>query len=358
MAAAPPRTYFAGQLAGEKPLTQRTATRLCRLAAEAGFIRPWRALVEEQLIAVVRKRGCEPDFVSVLGALGEHRAIHVYPGFRGYSWYQDVIHAQDATRLLVTECEALQLSYPDPDEITDPDMELIRGCRFAPREPVFQFRSARPGYLPWYPNKEECRRLADCLDATMALLTTGLVLTHRDELWPDDGQTLPLLLKKSGSWRITQVKFARTPVNPPRLWVSEERLASLPPSRKAGALCLGDWVMPGCAGGVDDRPVALHLLAVVENRSGFAFPPRLREPGEVLAAAATDGLLDAIVCHGAVPKTVLVTDPYYVDSLAEVARVAGFEIKLRRKLPMLDELFQALAGMAGGGIPDSPHPVQ
>lgn len=357
MAVSPQRTYFAGQLAGERPLTQRTATRLCRLAAQIGVLQPWHALVEEQLIAVVRKRGCEPDFVSVLGSLGEHRAIHVYPGFRGYSWYREVLQAEDATRLLATECEALQLSYPDPDEITDLDVELIRGCRFEPRQPAFQFRSARPGYLPWYPNNEECRRLADCLEGAMALLLTDLVVNHQDDLWPDDGQTLPLLAKTSGSWRISLVKFDLSHVSPPRLWVSEERLAGLP-SRKAGVLCLGDYVMPGCAGGEDDRPVALHLIAVVENRSGFAFPPRLREPGEVLAAAASDVLLDAIACHGAVPKTVLVANPYYVDSLAELARVAGFEIKLRRRLPMLDELFIALARVADGDIPDSPHPVQ
>lgn len=274
MATKPPRTYFAAQLAGEKPLSQRTASRLCGLAAEVLSFAPWEFLNEDHLVAAQLKKGAQPDFVSVLGALGEHRAIHVYPGFVGYSWYQDVATASEEERipLSLAECEALQLAFPDPQDITGLDMEVMRGCRYPPVKRSFQFRSVRRDYLPWSPTDDEGKRLAGCLEAfAESLLHTPLDDLSR--LWPEEANVMPLPRKQEGDWRAGPVNINLAKVSEKRLWLPEERVAALPARRDAGALVVGEHLLPGSAGRENERPVVLHLSAAVDARSGFAYPP-------------------------------------------------------------------------------------
>lgn len=344
MPAKPPRTYFARQLAGEKPLSQRTASRLCNLAAEIWAAKPWRFMGEAQTVAVLHKRNAEPDFISVLGALGEHRAIHVYPGLAGYAWFQSVAEApSDAwrLRLVLTECEALQLAYPGSDEITELDMELMRGCRFPPTDSLFHFRSVRPGYLPWYICEQEGQRLAVCLEAFVQMFLSG-ILREPDQWWPDEQGAMPIFARQGGQWRYSRIVVQTEKVLRPRLWIPEERLRRLPFHLRGGVLCLGDRLLRGAAGLEHERPIVLQLLAVVDAHSGFVYEPRLREPGECLASAAADVLVRAIEARGAIPERVLVSEPYYAEQLEALARAAGFEIQLRRSLPALDRFFREL----------------
>jgi hypothetical protein len=357
MPAKPPRTYFAEQLAGEKPLSQRTASRLCRLAAEISALEPWRYMDEMQTVAVVHRKGREPDFVSVLGMLGEFRAIHVYPGFAGYWWMKQVVESSDSwrLRLMLTECEALQAAFPGPGEITDLDMDLLRGCRYPAAQRAFHFRSVRRGYLPWYLCEEEGKRLAACLEAFVRVLSSQ-VLDDPDKWWPDEPDKMPLVGKFEGQWRVGQVRVPPAGDEERQLWLSEERLAGLRPLKRQGVVCLGDHLMRGAAGLENERPMVLQVMAVVDARSGFAFEPGLRRPGEPLAAVAAEALARASETRGAVPERVLVAEPYYAEQLQPLARAAGFEIQLKRRLPALDALFSSLerfekrAGKSGSQI--------
>lgn len=358
MPAKPPRTYFAAQLADEQPLSQRTASRLCRLAADIAAAKPWTYMDEDQMIAVLRKKGAQPDFISVLGALGQHRAIHVYPGLAGYAWFRDVAEASDKwrLRLMLTECEALQAAYPAPDEITDLDMELIRGCRFRHSGGAFHFRSVRRGFFPWYICEEEGQRLALCLEAFLQMLISG-ILKEPEKWWPEEPGTMPIFARQGGQWVYSRIVIRTEKVLQPRLWVSEERLAGLPFRGRGGVLCLGDHFMRGAAGLKNERPIVLHLLAVVDARSGFAFEPRLREPGEILASAAAEVLVQAIEARGAIPNRVLVSEPYYAEELKALARAAGFEIELRRRLPALEDLFRSLEKFERRWAAQGPEPA-
>jgi len=347
MATKPPRIYFAEQLAGEKPLSQRTASRLCGLAAEVLSFAPWEFLNEDHLVAVQLKKGAQPDFVSVLGALGEYRAIHVYPGLAGYAWYQDVTISTEEEKiaLLLAECEALQLAFPDPQDITDLDMEVMRGCRYPHVERAFQFRSVRRGYVPWYPTDEEGKRLAGCLEAFAEFLRH----TASDDLarlWPEETNVMPMLHKHQGQWGAGLVDINLARVSEKRLWLPEERVAAWPARRDPGALVVGDHVLPGSAGLENERPAVLHLFAAVDARSGFAYPPELREPGTPLPAVMASALANAIEQRGSTPDTVMVRYARHAKPLEELARVAGFKLKVRKQQPMLDELFGELDKVA------------
>lgn len=349
MATKPPRTYFAEQLSGEKPLSQRTASRLCGLAAEILTFAPWQFLNEDHLVAVQLKKSGQPDFISVLGALGEHRAIHVYPGLAGYSWYHDVatVPEEDRITLLLADCEALQLAFPDPQDITDLDMEVMRGCRYPRVKRAFQFRSVRRGYFPWYITEDEGKRLAGCLEAFTEFLR-HTTFDDLSRLWPEEENVMPMLHKQAGQWRAMLVDINLMRASPPRLWVPEERVAALPARRDAGALVVGDLLLPGSVGLENDRPGVLHLCAAVDARSGFAYPPQLRAPGAPLPAAMADALVSAIEQRGTMPETVMVRSARHAEPLEELARVAGFKLKVRKHQPLLDELFGELDKVARG----------
>lgn len=331
--------------------------RLCRLAAEISAFAPWRYMGELQTVAVIHRKGGQPDFISVLGALGEHRAIHVYPGVAGYHWLRRVVESDDSwrLRLLLTECEALQAAYADPDELTDPDLDLLRGCRFPPSEWTFQFRSVRRGYLPWYLCEEEGKRLAACLDAFVQALSSP-VFEDPDYWWPDEAGAMPLLSRQQGRWGVARIQLRVALEDQGHLRVSEEWIARLP-RRRSGVLCLGDHLMQGAAGLENERPIVLHLLAAVDAESGFAYEPKLREPGEILAFAAAEVLVKTIEARGAVPERVLVPAPYYERCLKPVAEAAGFTIQVRRSLPALDELFRSLDRFERRGREGRPDPV-
>ena len=352
MPAKPTKTYFAEQLAGEMPLRQKTSSQLCSLAADIRVAEPWSVLTETQLIAVQRKKGSEPDFVSVLGAAGEHRGIFVYPGIRGYAWLQDMLGAEReaANRLLLTENESMQANFLNDDELTDLDVGLMKGCRYDPTPGCIQFRSVRRGYFPWYINEEEGRRLCECLDAFMSAVLSGLIFANREELWPESQPVMPMMIREKGEWVVNMLNMRLTRVNEPNLWVPKEALFALPSGPKSGAICLGDHILPGCAGLENERPTVLHMLAAVDHRSGFAYPPQLRTPGELWGVGASNVLLEAIRVRGAIPENVFVRKAHHAELLTELARVVGFQIQVKRHLPMLNELFREVSRL---GAPPS-----
>jgi hypothetical protein len=258
-------------------------------------------------------------------------------------------------RLLLTECEARQIAFPGADDLTDFDLELMRNCRFPPVRRAFQFRSVRRGYLPWYITEDEGRHLADCLEGALEAVLSQLDEQDLDILWPDTRPTYPLLCKLGGAWRLTTVELNVSIVNPPRLWAPESRIAKLPKGPNRGTLCMGDHVLPGCVGIENERPMLMHAVAVLDNSSGYAFPPRFREPGEPLAAAAADVFVNAIEARGMPPETVLVPEPAYEDALKALAATLHFRIKVRKSLPVMEDFFLSLEkfmereGARGGG---------
>lgn len=145
---------------------------------------------------------------------------------------------------------------------------------------------------------------------------------------------------------MTMLNMQITRVNQPQLWVPLEHLRGLPAGRKSGTLCLGDMILPGSIGGQNERPAVVHLFVVADNRSGHAFPPALRQPGTPLGASASQALLTAINERRQIPEKVFVPEPLFADALGELARVVGFEVRVRRHLPILQDLLRELARYA------------
>lgn len=91
---------------------------LYELARQIGAMAPWRLMDEMDIFAVHDPESDQTGYVSIMGTLGEHRAIDVYlgnEGLRGFLALQDSDDIPQPTLVLSTP--QLQLSF----EVRIPD---------------------------------------------------------------------------------------------------------------------------------------------------------------------------------------------------------------------------------------------
>jgi hypothetical protein len=215
----------------------------------------------------------------------------------------------------------------------------------------------RRGYFPWYINDDEGKRLAGCLDALLMLVDSEIFEAHGDRMWEDSERMLPMLTKARGAWSIVPLSVSIARVVVPKLWLEPEEVDRLKRLPKSGAVCVGDCILPGGAGGEDRRLMVINLVVALDARSGYAYPPHIREVGEPLAQAGARALAEAIRARQAVPDRVLVMEEDYSRGLAELAQQLGFEIRLKSQIPTLEEFFRVMHRQAGAGVDEGPQLV-
>src|SRR5690606_28813463 len=125
---------------------------------------PWEWMEEDDLFGVQDPETGELGFVSIMGMAGEHYAVGVYRGAKGLYGY---LHLKEMDPFLIrTEdllnIPQLQASLEDRELLEKRDRDQIKslGLKFRGRNAWPQFRSYRPGYAPWYIEKDEARLLA------------------------------------------------------------------------------------------------------------------------------------------------------------------------------------------------------
>jgi len=83
-----PERFFEKELIGEEPASFATMQELYNLANDLGDRHPWVVLAEDQLVLVEGAASGELCICSVMGALGQVRALHVYIGPEGYRLFR------------------------------------------------------------------------------------------------------------------------------------------------------------------------------------------------------------------------------------------------------------------------------
>src|SRR5262249_27416266 len=139
---------------------------------DLGDRHPWVVLAEDQLVLVEGAASGELCICSVMGALGQVRALHVYIGPEGYRLFRR-LHSGE--RMTPGEFFAAQRSvhveFVRLGELTAADRVLLKamGHRLKKSTLAPVFRSIRPGYYPWYVTEGEARMLAECQRALIAI---------------------------------------------------------------------------------------------------------------------------------------------------------------------------------------------
>lgn len=264
---------------------------------------PWEYLEETQVVAVERN-AAETDFVSVMGALGTHFAVAVYPGLVGLAYFMtlDEMPQQEASDLFF-ELPQHQLVFGSKSDLFPGEREAIAaaGLRFKngkwPRVQAFV-----PGYYPW---KAGAKGIADLCVTLEQLLA---VFDDEAEIPFVQGMDKPLLTRfqKGGAWH-TEMRTHEPKLSQQAILLPQDLLAAVQ-ALPVKVMCMEIDCFPMMMriGKAGERNVCPRHLMMVDRASQFVFPSDIISPekGKTWAfATAVPSILRQFVKLGFRPAT-------------------------------------------------------
>ena len=238
---------------------------------------PWEYLEESQVVAVERS-AAETDFVSVMGSLGTHFAVAVYPSLVVLNYFMtlDELPQHEASDLFF-ELPQHQLVFGRKAELFPGERETIAasGIRFKNGK----WPSAQayvPGYFPWRAGANGLGTLCVALEQLFAVLddTAEIPFAH------DMGDPFLTRIQKDGVWhtemRTHAPKICQYAIDLPQDLLSA--VQALPV--KVMCMEIDCFPMMMRIGKKGERNVCPRQLMMVDRASGFVFPPGLISPEE------------------------------------------------------------------------------
>ena len=288
--------------------------RLYDLAAEVKKLAPWEWMFESQVFGVEEPESGELGFVSVMGNLGEHLAIAVYPGVKALYAFWDLAMGDAEERLeTIMEVPQTQLSFEERGLLEREDRAVVKqlslGGRFRGAMGWPLFRSYRPGYAPWFIEADEARFLACVLE--QLLVVAPRIRAGEDALvMTAEGQLLvrtPERRSKEWVWKdqirdVVEPEAEYVPITVPGDLMAQIRnLPSTDGVLEVAAFVTGARIQANRR----DRPELPYTLLAADSRSGFVLGAEVlvadpdlngmwgQVPGKVLEMVAKAGMSPA-----------------------------------------------------------------
>src|SRR6266550_6740939 len=351
-----PRRFFEKQLAGEKPLSFETASQLYRLSMKLLAVQPWEFLEDQDLILMQDGVSGEICYCSTMGALGEVFSFQVYTGAESYRFFRRIaagkpISAGD----FFGSMRGVSVEFVNAKEQTPPDRELLEAFGYlkkrGKRAPIF--RALRPGYHPWYVTEGEAQILVYCLQGVHAFCRHALVMEDVDYWEKED--VFPFLVPEAEDnthehFEIRLVKAPEPPVAAPQAVELDESLISGIPHEnlsRGGALEADHFFTGAKIGEQNERKACLRIAMVSDGDSGFAFQPELGKPEDSTGQLLARALLGAMRVGRFVPSEVRVRQKEFKILLSALSERIGFDVRVTKTLPALDQLKDHFLAMVG-----------
>jgi hypothetical protein len=336
---------------------------LCQLAFHIQQLSPWIFMQETDVFGFQDPESGALGFVSVMGQLGEFQAISVYRGVEGlYSWRNFVellsIDAKsDAAHDMVYEIPQLQLAFVEPTLLEKRDRDIIKasGFKFSKTQRP-QFRSYRPGYLPWFLTREEASHLIYAL--TQTINVASRFFSEADVIpfneGPEDRDYLirtPRLKDSIPYWEDSIVTLDPPPTQLFPFNVDEPTLNKLKKFSGSGALEVDLFVLPAKVGKSNERPRLLYALLAVDSASDFIVGVELMEAVDgvdLMYARAAETLAFDWIQHQIVPQEIRVRSARLLNVLEPLASELGITLSPARKLPAVSRAKRFMIAHLGG----------
>jgi hypothetical protein len=312
---------------------------------------PWEWMTETDVFGVQDPKTEEIGFVSVMGMLGEHYGVSLYPNPEAlYKFWALEEAGPEINPDALLEIPQLQVSFEDRDELENRDRKVIKelGFRFRGRKEWPMFRGYRPGFFPWFLEAEEARFLAEALNQLLEVAPR--FREDRSLLAPDDESYLIRVAHQEGGMHVWEDEVMEVPPPEPVVIQIEmdpgalEDLERLPQSGHEFEMDLFMFPTP-IQGEKGARPVFPYMLLTVDAGSGMVLGTELLEPVPSLEAMwgsvplAVAGQLAGL---GLRPEQVTVGSELLFGLLQPLAESLRFELKRSHYLPELDEAKAAL----------------
>ena len=246
---------------------------------------PWVWMENGDLFAVENPFDGETGYCSVLGNGGQEFGLVLFLGAEGYNAYMRLMMDESETvrpEPILDTC-ALSVLFVNRDELARPDMAVIRslGLNFRGNNAWPLFRSQRPGYLPWYLEKEEALFLTSALQQAV-----NVVIRVRDnDLDLFAGSDADLVLTRyfyEGQW-LDEWRKPRVAEEQVRVSVTldKERLRRLHDAtgKKSGSWELDLFILPAAIDSGTGRPYYPNCILAVERNQGLIVGTDLLGPG-------------------------------------------------------------------------------
>jgi hypothetical protein len=331
--------------------------RLYEAAVGVKELSPWEWMTETDVFGVHDPETEEIGFVSVMGMLGEHFGVSLYPNPRAlYDFWALEEAGPEINPDALLEIPQLQVSFEDRNQLEERDRKVIKelGFKFRGRKEWPMFRSYRPGFFPWFLEAEEARSLAVALDQLLEVAPR--FREDRRLLAPDEESYLVRVPHQRSGTRVWEDTVMEVPPPSPVSIQIEmdpgalESLESLPQSGHELEMDLFVFPTP-IQGEKGARPVFPYMLLTVHAGSGMVLGTELLEPAPSLQAmwgsvplAVTRQLAEL----GLKPEQVTVGSELLFGLLQPLAESSRFELKLSPFLPAIHEAKEALFEVFGG----------
>ena len=309
-------------------------------------IEPWRYLANEDLMVVEDPWGNYTGYCSVLGDGDLVYGLGVYLGDVGLSNYLSTISDvddPDGTTMLERQL-SLSAMLSDRDELEPEERKVMRelGLRYRGRGKWPMFRSARPGYWPWFVNADEARFLTVALDS----ITEITKQIRSGELGLRAGRDLDefLALVPEGSGWKTEWRRLALPELPSRDIVANSgRLQSILQSAPRGRAVwelTASYVPVFVQATKNDRPYLPTLVMLVDRGTQLIMDCRF------LGATPSDTekqerLLELLESGYPLPARIMCDRGSVAEVFDPIARKLGIMLDVGAT-PILDELKEDL----------------
>jgi hypothetical protein len=331
--------------------------RLYEAAVGVKELAPWEWMTETDVFGVRDPETEEIGFVSVMGMLGEHFGVSLYPNPRAlYDFWALEETGPEINPDALLEIPQFQVSFEDRDQLENRDRKVSKelGFKFRGRKEWPMFRSYRPGFFPWFLEAEEARSLAEALDQLLEVAPR--VREDRSLLTPDDESYLVRVAHQKSGTRVWEDTVMEVPPPEPVSIQIEmdpaalESLESLPQSSHEFEMDLFMFPTP-IQGEKGARPVFPYMLLTVDAESGMVLGTELLEP--VPSLEAMWGSVPLAVARqlsglGLRPEQITVGSELLFGLLRPLAESSRFELERSPFLPALHEAREALFEAFGG----------
>ena len=337
--------------------TSEEARLLCQLASMIQQMSPWRFMSETDVFGFQDPETSELGFISVMGELGQHRAIAVYRGVEGlyglrrFEEALEVDPKSDAAHEMFFEIPQIQLEFEQSAELEKRDRAMIKSAGFKfPKDQRPKFRSYRPGYLPWFITRDEATHLiyalTQTLDVASRFFSEPNLLPMNENL--EDREYLiriPRMNESGPSWEESIFTVDPPPTQLSPFSLEDSTVAELNELPRCGPMEVDVFVLPGRVGRSNERPRLIYGLLSVDVESGFILGMELLEATEgvdLMLANLPEKLASQWLEHAMVPQQLKVRSQRLADLLRPLADQLALSISLVKRLPELNRAKKSL----------------
>lgn len=134
-------------------------------------LKPWEFMDDNQIFAVIDPATEEWLFCSVLGSAGEVYGLAVYQGKQGYDALIDVLDGALPDFDFILKQRSLLMSFEDRLDLEKEDYDLIKAydVPFRGKKAWPEFRSFKPGFVPWFMDDDDGWTLSEVLEQVLEL---------------------------------------------------------------------------------------------------------------------------------------------------------------------------------------------